>query len=244
MSSADAQGAQEEREATEDAWARPPGAQEWQGAPDGSRQEPVDGGQVRSDSGCPAPEAPACDDLVGAGLAEAAAGAVPDAGEPVSEDESPEVAVLVRERDDYLDALRRLQAEFENYRKRVLKQQVEQTERAAEGLVAKLLPVLDTLDLAMAHLGGAPGEAQAGSGGASAAEASALAQVAGALGDTLGKEGLERIEPIGAPFDPREHEAVMHEAGDGAPPEVVEVLRSGWRWRGRVLRAALVRVKG
>jgi molecular chaperone GrpE len=64
-----------------------------------------------------------------------------------------DVAQIARERDDYLDALKRLQADFENYKKRILKQQTEHLERAAETLVEKLLPVLDTFDLAIAHGG-------------------------------------------------------------------------------------------
>ena len=54
---------------------------------------------------------------------------------------------------------------------------------------------------------------------------------------SLEKEGLERIDPSGEPFDPTEHEAVMHEPGDGDDEPVVgEVLRTGYRWKGRVLR--------
>src|SRR2546429_39159 len=64
-----------------------------------------------------------------------------------------DVAMIARERDDFLDALKRLQADFENYKKRILKQQTEHLERAAESLVEKLLPVLDTVDLAIAHGG-------------------------------------------------------------------------------------------
>ena len=92
---------------------------------------------------------------------------------------------VVRERDEYKDALLRLQAEFDNYRKRVQRQQTEIFENAAASLVKKLLPVLDTADLALAHGGGED-----------------VKQVAGALFDILSKEGLERIDPEGLPFDP------------------------------------------
>ncbi len=163
-----------------------------------------------------------------------------------------ELEQVRRERDEYLDGLRRSQADFENYRKRVVKQQSEQADRATENLVRSLLPVLDTVDLAMAHLGGGPslgsgaadGEAGAPAA-ATAREAPALAQVADGLRDVLAGQGLSRIEPQGEPFDPNEHEAVMHEASDeGSSPEVLEVLRAGWKWKGRVLRAAMVKVKG
>ena len=124
---------------------------------------------------------------------------------------------------DYLDDLRRLQAEFENFRKRTVKQQTELLERAAENLVRELLPVLDVADLARSH--------------------GADDQVGAALFEALRKEGLERLDPVGNPFDPEEHDAVMHEEGDG-DPEVIDVMRAGYRWRGRLLRPAMVKVKG
>ncbi|MHB8669691.1 MAG: nucleotide exchange factor GrpE [Acidimicrobiales bacterium] len=142
---------------------------------------------------------------------------------------SDPMALLAAERDEYLDSLRRLQADFENYRKRVMKQQAELAERAAQSLVEKLLEVLDTFDLAMAH----------GEG---------MAQGYGKLVDALEKEGLERIDPDGQPFDPTEHDAVAHEASEEADPdaaaEVTGVMRPGYRWKGRVLRPAMVKVRG
>jgi|HubBroStandDraft_1064217.scaffolds.fasta_scaffold28801_2 molecular chaperone GrpE len=158
----------------------------------------------------------------------------------------PDVAALRAERDDYLGALQRVQADFENYRKRVLRQQDEQSARAALGLVEKLLPVLDALDLAVAHVhktGVDPGEST---------EAHALVHARSLLNDTLAKEGLERVDEAGAPFDPLVHDAVARSeaeasAGDDpAPgqPIVEEVLRAGYRWRGQVLRPAMVRVRG
>jgi len=136
-----------------------------------------------------------------------------------------------RERDEYLEALLRLQAEFDNYRKRMQRQQHETFEKAAASLAKKLLPVLDTADLALAHGAGED-----------------VKQVAGALFDILSKEGLERVDPEGQPFDPEHHDAVAHEPaeGDGAPqvPEVSEVMRAGYRWKGQVLRPAMVKVRG
>ncbi len=157
----------------------------------------------------------------------------PGPGSPVAVDEAGVVeadidglAVVSRERDDYLDALRRLQADFENYKKRVVKQQSEHLERAAASLVDKLLPVLDTADMAVSH--GAGDETR---------------QVRAALLDALAREGLERLDPDGGPFDPTLHDAVAHEPGDG-DQEVAEVLRAGYRWKGRVLRPAMVKVRG
>jgi molecular chaperone GrpE len=143
-------------------------------------------------------------------------------------EEDLQLAVIARERDDYLDALRRLQADFENYKKRMIRQQTEHLERAAQALVEKLLPVFDTTDLAVAHGGGEE-----------------VKQIWTALFDTLEREGLERIDPLNVPFDPTVHEAVAHEPGDGSgQPEVVEVMRAGYRWKGRVLRPAMVKVRG
>jgi molecular chaperone GrpE len=154
-------------------------------------------------------------------------------------DDDP-IAAARAERDEYLDALRRLQAEFENYRKRVSKQQVEQVERAAVSLVDKLLPVLDVLDLAAEHLGDGDSE-----------EGKALVQASALLNDVLAKEGLERVDPVGHPFDPNTHEAVGNVPADEAEdkgatdegPTVAQVMRPGYRWRGTVVRPAMVLVR-
>jgi len=127
---------------------------------------------------------------------------MPDSGEP------DPLVVAIRERDEYRDAFEHL-------------------ERAAESLVDKLLPVLDTADLALAHGGGED-----------------VKQITVALTSALEREGLERIDPTGRPFDPTIHDAVAHEPSEGGEQEVVEVLRAGYRWKGRVLRPAMVKVRG
>ena len=135
---------------------------------------------------------------------------------------------------DYLDDLRRLQAEFENYKKQMVRRQSEHLERAAESIVTSLLPVLDAGDRAKAH------------------GAEEAAGIAGLLYDTLRKEGLESLESQpGDAFDPNLHDAVAHEPadeGDDGDAEagavIAEVLREGYRWKGRLLRPAMVRVKG
>jgi molecular chaperone GrpE len=168
------------------------------------------------------PEGPGTDD---AGVAEV-----------IVVDDDP-IAAARAERDEYLDALRRLQAEFENYRKRVSKQQVEQVQRAAVSLVDKLLPVLDVLDLAAEHLGDGNSE-----------EGKALVQASALLNDVLAKEGLERVDPVGDPFDPNAHEAVGNVPADEGEsedegPTVAQVMRPGYRWRGTVVRPAMVLVR-
>jgi molecular chaperone GrpE len=156
----------------------------------------------------------------------------------VAEADPLEVAQV--ERDEYLDSLRRLQAEFENYKKRVLKQQTEQMTRAAASLVDKLLPVLDALDLATGHVGDTESE-----------EAKALVAASGLLQGILAKEGLERISPQGEEFDPNAHEAVGQvpapegvEPTASGEPRVAQVMRAGYRWHGTVVRAAMVMVEG
>jgi molecular chaperone GrpE len=150
-------------------------------------------------------------------------------GEVVAEAEAAAdtLVALTAERDDYLDSLRRLQADFENYKKRVVRQQSEQMERAAETLVERLLPVLDTADLALAHGGGED-----------------IAQLRAALLAALEREGLERIHPEGEDFDPNVADAVAREPSDDGTMTVSEVLRCGYRWKGRVLRPAMVKVRG
>lgn len=143
---------------------------------------------------------------------------------PLRASERATLKRLEKERAEYLEQLQRTRADFDNYRKRMLRQQGEHVERAAEALVEKLLPVLDNFDAAIAHSTG-------------------FEQVQASLMATLEKEGLERIHPLDKPFDPTEADAVAHEEGEGGPV-VSEVLRSGYRWKGRVVRPAMVRVRG
>jgi molecular chaperone GrpE len=141
-----------------------------------------------------------------------------------------------RQRDDYLEALQRLQAEFENYRKRVARTSDDAVTRATGDLVVKLLPVLDAFDLAQAHFANALSD-----------EALALSQARGLLLDALAKDGLQRIDEVDVVFDPQVHDAVAHVEGDGDGDDeqvIDEVLRAGYRWKGGVLRPAMVKVKG
>jgi molecular chaperone GrpE len=142
-----------------------------------------------------------------------------------------ELARVTAERDEYLAHLQRTQAEFDNYRKRMLRDQTTHLERATAGLVEQLLPVLDSFELAL------------GSGGTDVERLrKGVELVYGELLGALEKAGLERIEAVGKPFDPEEHEAVMHVEDDGGEPGVRDVVRSGYRFKGRVLRPAMVKV--
>jgi molecular chaperone GrpE len=138
------------------------------------------------------------------------------------------------EAESYLDDLRRLQADFDNYRKRTLREQTARTASASQALVAKLLPVLDNFELAV-----------------SAAEQSrdfdrmlqGVEMVLGALREVLEGEGLVKIEAEGKPFDPERHEAVIAvEQEDAEPGMVVDIVRTGYELGGKVLRPAMVKV--
>ena len=155
--------------------------------------------------------------------------------EPV-EDDLDELGQVLAERDEFRQMAQRLQADFENFRKRSAAQAEQSAERRVAGVVEQLLPVLDTFDLAASHLS---------TDGEPSAEAAALASARSMLGDTLAKLGLEPVPGAGAPFDPEVHEAVMHvDAEEGDGPIVDEVLRAGYQFRGTTLRAAMVRVRG
>jgi molecular chaperone GrpE len=132
---------------------------------------------------------------------------------------------VVTERDQYLALAQSKQAEFENYKKRIMKQQADHLAHAAASLVEKLLPVLDAMDAGVAH-----GDESVG-------------PMRGQLLGVLEKEGLSRIDPVGEPFDPNEQEAVASEEGDGGEATVAETFRAGYRWNGRLLRPAMVRVR-
>jgi molecular chaperone GrpE len=142
-----------------------------------------------------------------------------------------EVARLTAERDEYLAHLQRTQAEFDNYRKRMLRDQTAHLERATAGLIEQLLPVLDAFELALNSAGTDADRLRKG-----------VELVYGELLGALEKAGLERIEALGKPFDPEEHEAVMHVEGEGGDPGVRDVVRAGYRLKGRVLRPAMVKV--
>jgi molecular chaperone GrpE len=139
-----------------------------------------------------------------------------------------DVQALLVERDSFKDIALRLQADFDNYRRRVSVQQADDVQRATGKMAEALLPVLDACEAAfLAH----PGEVE---------------PIFNLLLVQLKKQGLETMDLHEQPFDPNLAEAVLHEEGEGAGqgPVVSEVLRSGYTWNGRVLRAAMVKVRG
>lgn len=136
--------------------------------------------------------------------------------------------------EELLTNLRYLQADFENYRKRVDREIRELEEFSTLGLVRKLVPVLDDLDLAVAS--------------ATKAEDKGLLEgvkmVQKSLGSALESEGLQEIKAVGRPFDPSAHEAVDKVQGSDNPEDmVVEEMRKGYTFKGKVLRPTAVKVE-
>ena len=134
---------------------------------------------------------------------------------------------------EYRDQLQRMSADFDNARKRMLKDQTHAIERASERLVAQLLEVLDEFQLAMLHGEQSPEFEPYLKG---------FELVYAKLFDTLRGEGLERIEAEGKPFDPTLHEALIQTGHGDGDPVVSEVLREGYTFKGKVLRPAGVKV--
>jgi len=149
-------------------------------------------------------------------------------------DVADDLAQARSEAQEYLAHLQRLQAEFDNYRKRVLREQTTSVELAAEPVMRRLLDVLDDFELALIAAQREPDFDAFRKG---------VELVYAKLADAVGSEGLERIDAEGAPFDPELHEALMQTGEGDGEPRVAEVFRSGYTLRGRVIRPAGVRVE-
>lgn len=155
--------------------------------------------------------------------AEPDAAAASDSDEPVS---------VEAERDAYLADLQRVTAEFANFRRQTIRRNTELVAQAAARLAEALLPVLDACEAAVRQ--GVEG----------------MEPVRSQLVGVLAGQGLEVIDGTDEPFDPNRHEAVMtadpdeDSPAEPAEPAVVEILRTGYAWKGRVLRPAMVKVAG
>lgn len=144
---------------------------------------------------------------------------------PSAVGETVDVEALVAERDQLKELAVRLQADFENFRKRTHAQHAADVDRATGRLAEALLPVLDAAEAAyLQH----PDE---------------IGPLLNVMLGELRKHGLETLDLDGHPFDPEIAEAVAHEPAAGGEVVVADVLRSGYRWRGRTLRPAMVRTK-
>jgi len=152
----------------------------------------------------------------------------PEAAEPDPVETA--LAEAQAERDEYLRDLQRLAADFDNYRKRALRDQQAFAARAAERLVTKLLPVLDDLERAI----------DAAEQHEEAKVIEGVEMTRSALAGALASEGLEEIPAEGV-FDPHVHEALLTEPADGVDPGfIVQVIQRGYRLGDVVLRPARV----
>jgi molecular chaperone GrpE len=164
-----------------------------------------------------------------------------EAGEPSGEEDPANEERALREKEeassddqpeDYLALAQRVQADFENYRKRAAREAAAAGERARSGLVRELLPVVDNLERALASA--EEGEQHLAQG---------VRLVHSELIAVLERNGVEQFDPEGDKFDPAEHEALSVRA-EGEPGVVIEVVERGYRSNGSVLRPARVVVSG
>lgn len=159
-------------------------------------------------------------------------GPVLGVAEPAPSGDHAELEKARAQAAEYREHLQRLQAEFDNYRKRVLKEQTRAVEMASEPFVRRLLEVLDEFELALMAAERSPDFAKFLKG---------VELVYAKMQDILRAEGVEPIEAEGKPFDPALHEALMQTEEEG-DPFVADVFRQGYVMRGRVLRPAGVKV--
>ena len=167
-----------------------------------------------------------------------------EAGEPSGEEDPANEEQALRDKEeasgeeasdqpeDYLALAQRIQADFENYRKRVARETAAAGERARSGLVRELLPIVDNLERALASA--EEGEQHLAEG---------VRLVHSELIAVLERNGVEQFNPAGDKFDPSEHEALSVRE-DGEPGLVVDVVEKGYRSNGTVLRPARVVVSG
>ena len=208
----------------------PLGAERTAGREGEDVSEPV-GARGSEDPGVPPEE------TIGDAAAIVEAEEVVEAGEPPSEESlettgdeisalADELELARRERDEYLDDMRRMKAELENSRKRQEKERARLTQLASERLVRELLPVLDNLERALE----AEGDIREG-----------VVATLDHLTSVLGREGLTPVLSDGEPFDPTVHEAVMGQPSEEHEEDtVIQTFERGYTLNGRPLRPAKV----
>ena len=153
----------------------------------------------------------------------------PEGGPSLNE----ETVKLTAELDDLRKTLLRLQADFDNYRKRVEKERAEDSKRATARVVESLIPIVDSFDHALA----------AHKDDEYAGYRKGFELIHRQLLDNLARLGVERVEPLGKPFDPHVHQAMDRtETMEHADGTILEVFQPAYIYNGRVLRPAMVRV--
>ncbi len=152
-------------------------------------------------------------------------------------DVEDQIEAAKKEASEATERMLRLQADWENYRRRTAAERLAEKERAAEGLVTSLLPVIDDIERAIEHAGAADGDTQFQQfvDGVSAVHAKMLG--------VLAKEGVEPVDPAGEPFDPLAHQAVGRvEDTEAFDETVAQVYQKGYRMGDKVIRTAMVTV--
>jgi len=142
---------------------------------------------------------------------------------------------LLSQRDEYLDLAKRTKADFENYRKRMSADVLAATGRGKAEVLRDVLPVLDDLERALQAAGLDPeGDSEDGL-------AHGVLLVFRALRESLGKHGIEAVDPRGERFDPNLHEALSAQPADGVESGVVvETMQKGYRLGEQLIRPARV----
>lgn len=165
-----------------------------------------------------------------------------------AQDDQDPVADLTRQRDEYLDALQRLKAEFDNYRKRVAREEQQLVARASERIVKQLLPMADDLERAVEAAAKPPvrdsGPAEGAHGNREVPPTDGLLLdgvrlVQRSLVDLLAREGVREVETHGR-FDPHTQEALLTQPSDEPEGTVIQVLQKGFKLGEHVLRPARV----
>ena len=152
-------------------------------------------------------------------------------------DVEEQIEAAKKEAADATERMLRLQADWDNYRRRTAAERLAEKERAAEKLVCNLLPVIDDIERAIEHAGATEGDSQFQQfvDGVSAVRAKMLG--------VLSKEGVEPLDPAGEPFDPLAHQAVGRvEDKDAYDETVAQVYQKGYRMGDKVIRTAMVTV--
>ena len=153
------------------------------------------------------------------------------AAKPADVGAASEVEKLKAEREALLDRLARLQAEFDNARKRAVREQQEFREFAAAEVIRNLLPILDSFERALK------------AGGDATDFRNGIELIYRQFQDALQKIGVQPIVALGQPFDPRVHEAIEMVDSTGVPDHhVLDELQRGYKYKDRLLRPAMVRV--
>lgn len=163
---------------------------------------------------------------------EAEAEIVEEAGEASIAEWQAALETAVKQRDDYLDSLRRAQADFQNFKRRNATARADGYEDGVREAIAAMLPAIDNLERAIEA-------AEKSEGGEALAEG--VKMTLNSLFEGLKRFGFEEVPALGEPFDPELHNAVMRETTDD-PGKVLEVFQKGYRVKDKIIRYAMVKV--